>query len=64
MFGGIGDSGIFGINKQVEQVEDMGKRFKIKKDFKLSVKSLKIACNFPEMKDSTKCYVMDVFTFL
>ena len=48
----------------MKQVEDIGRRFKVKKDFKLNVKSLKIACNFPEMKDSTKCYVMDVFIFL
>ena len=42
----------------------MVKKYSIEKDFKLNVKSLKISCNFPEMRDSSKCYVMDVFTFL
>ena len=38
--------------------------FNIKKDFKLTVTSLKIACGFPEVSDPKKIAIMEVFTFL
>lgn len=42
----------------------MNKKYTIEKNFKIDIKSLKIATNFPEMKDSKKTTLMEVFVFL
>lgn len=33
-------------------------------DFEVSIESLKIACNFPEIKPKKKTYIMDCLVFL
>jgi len=68
MFGGFGTStGTFNplaISKDVRKVEKILNKFKVEKDFKIDVKSLKIAINFPEMSDPKKASMMDMLIFL
>jgi hypothetical protein len=45
-------------------VEKRIQRYQEKDDFKLDVKSLKIACNFPEMSTPKERSLMDVYVFL
>ena len=42
----------------------VNKKYTIEQNFKIDIKSLKIATNFPKMNDPTKTTLMEVFVFL
>ena len=56
-------SNFLNIQKKVSKVQN-SLNFTIKKDFKLTANSLKIACGFPEVSDPKKIAIMEVFIFL
>ena len=44
--------------------EQFKKQYEVALDFEISIESLKIACNFPEIKPKKKTYIMDCLVFL